>query len=106
MTSLKSIRSNYPLASFLLIESFHEIDAGYLLDTEKLADIETWTSAEEELERMEIFELFLWFPVANFDCEYCGDKKAVRGYNLQYGFAYQPDDYDRIRILCNDCVED
>ncbi len=105
-TSIKSIRSNYPLASFFLLESFGDIEVGYKLDTDKLSEIETWTSVQEEMERMEIFELFVWFPVSNFDCEYCGHKKDVRGYNLQYGFAYQPDDYDRVRILCNDCVED
>lgn len=92
--------------SVKISDTYKKVDLGYTLVTDALSEIESWTEEQEEEERLVIFNQFLWFPVAQYSCEYCDKMVDLPEINLQYGFAFQPDDYDRLRILCDECLED
>lgn len=108
-TSIANKIIKYPSGGSLPIKvssEFTKVECGYTLVTDALMEIESWTSDQEEAERLEIFDQFLWFPVKEYSCEYCDNVVRLPEMHLQYGFAFQPDDYDRIRILCGECLED
>lgn len=80
------------------------VEKGYALQADRLSDIEIWTSDEELKERLDIFKNYKWFPIESFECEDCNTKNLFSDSTFQWGFQFDPDDSDRLRILCEKCL--